>query len=76
VWEVYNKVKIPIIGMGGIMDTDSALEFFIAGATAISVGTANFIEPAVSAEIVKGLGKYLASTSIPDIGQLTGSLQI
>jgi dihydroorotate dehydrogenase (NAD+) catalytic subunit len=75
VWEVYNKVKIPIIGMGGIMDTNSALEFFIAGATAISVGTANFIEPAVSVEIVKGLSRYLASKSISGIGQLTGSLR-
>jgi len=75
VWEVYNKVKIPIIGMGGIMDTNSALEFFIAGATAISVGTANFIEPAASVEIVKGLSRYLAGKSIPGIGQLTGSLR-
>ncbi|MFA5200590.1 MAG: dihydroorotate dehydrogenase, partial [Candidatus Omnitrophota bacterium] len=48
VWEVFKKVKIPIIGMGGIMDTDSALEFIIAGASAVSVGTANFINPKTS----------------------------
>jgi dihydroorotate dehydrogenase (NAD+) catalytic subunit len=75
VWEVYNKVKIPIIGMGGIMDTDSALEFFIAGATAISVGTANFIEPSVSVEIVKGIREYLARNRIATLKALVGDLR-
>jgi dihydroorotate dehydrogenase (NAD+) catalytic subunit len=54
VWEVFQKVRIPIIGMGGIMDTASALEFFVAGATAISVGTANLINPGISTEITAG----------------------
>jgi dihydroorotate dehydrogenase (NAD+) catalytic subunit len=75
VWEVYQKVKIPIIGMGGIMDTPSALEFFIAGASAISVGTANFIEPGVSVEIISGLKEYLVKNSINDIKKLIGSLE-
>jgi len=76
VWEVYQKIKIPIIGMGGIMDTLSALEFFISGATAISIGTANFINPKVSLEILEGLKKYLIKNKIKDIKNLIGSLKI
>jgi len=76
VWEVYQKVKIPIIGMGGIIDTTSALEFFIAGATAISVGTANFINPKVSVEIIKGIKEYLVKNKIKDIKELEGSLKL
>ncbi len=75
-WEVYQKIKIPIIGMGGIIDASSALEFIIAGATAISVGTANFINPAVTAEIISGLKKYLIQNKIKDIKELIGSLKI
>ncbi|OQB09326.1 MAG: Dihydroorotate dehydrogenase B (NAD(+)), catalytic subunit [Candidatus Omnitrophica bacterium ADurb.Bin205] len=74
VWEAYNKINIPIIGMGGIIDTSSALEFFIAGASAISIGTANFINPRVSVEIISGLGGYLKRKKIKDIRSLTGSL--
>jgi len=76
VWEAYNKIKIPIIGMGGIMDTASALEFLIAGASAVSVGTANFINPAISTEIINGLKKYLTENKIARLKDLTGSLKI
>ncbi|MGD0336061.1 MAG: dihydroorotate dehydrogenase [Candidatus Omnitrophota bacterium] len=76
VWEVYQKVKIPIIGMGGIMDTSNALEFIIAGASAVSVGTANFIHPAVSVEIVAGIKDYLVSNKINDIKDIVGSLNV
>ena len=76
VWEVYQKVKIPIIGMGGIMDTESALEFFIAGASAIAVGTANFINPRITIEIIEGLKGYLERNKIKDIKELIGSLQL
>jgi len=75
VWEAYQKIKIPIIGMGGIMDALSAIEFFLAGATAISVGTANFINPSVSVEIISGLKKYLVQNKIKDIKELIGSLR-
>ncbi|MFA5144871.1 MAG: dihydroorotate dehydrogenase [Candidatus Omnitrophota bacterium] len=75
VWEIYREIKIPIIGMGGIMDTASALEFFIAGASAISVGTANFINPKVSLEIISGLKQYLSRNKIRDINQLIGSIR-
>lgn len=76
VWEVYQKIKIPIIGMGGIMDTQSALEFFIAGATAISIGTANFINPKASLEIVEGLKNYMRKNKIQNVKDLIGSLNI
>jgi dihydroorotate dehydrogenase (NAD+) catalytic subunit len=75
VWEVYQKVRIPIIGMGGIIDTESALEFFIAGASAISVGTANFVNPGVSVEIISGIAKYLQKNKINSLQKLVGSLE-
>jgi len=75
VWEVYQKTKLPIIGMGGIIDAPSALEFLIAGASAIAVGTANFIKPAVSEEIVAGVRKYLVEKKIKNIRNLVGSLK-
>lgn len=74
VWEVYQKIRIPIIGMGGIIDISSALEFFIAGATAVSIGTANFINPKVSLEIIAGLKKYMLKNKIKDIRDIVGSL--
>jgi dihydroorotate dehydrogenase (NAD+) catalytic subunit len=76
VWEVFQKVRLPIIGMGGIIDTLSALEFLLAGATAISIGTANFINPKVSLEILEGIKKYLIKNKIKDIKYLIGSLRI
>ena len=76
VWECHQKIKIPIIGMGGIMDTSSALEFIIAGSTAISIGTANFINPKVSLEIVEGLKQYLRKNNIKDISSIIGTLTV
>ena len=62
--------------MGGIMDTESALEFFIAGASAIAVGTANFINPRTTLEIISGIEQYLGRNKIKDIKELIGSLKI
>ena len=76
VWEVYQKIKIPIIGMGGIIDAPSALEFIIAGATAIGIGTANFINPRVTMEIIEGLKQYLIRNKLKDIKSLIGALKI
>jgi dihydroorotate dehydrogenase (NAD+) catalytic subunit len=76
VWEVYQKVRIPIIGMGGIVDTPSALEFFLAGASAISVGTANFINPGICGKIISGLRQYLRQNKIKDIKQLIGKIKL
>jgi dihydroorotate dehydrogenase (NAD+) catalytic subunit len=75
VWEAYHKIKIPIIGMGGIMDTESALEFFIAGASAVSVGTANFINPQVSLEIISGLERYMLKNNLQNLNALIGRLK-
>ena len=75
VWETYNKIKIPIIGMGGIMDLESALEFFIAGATIVSVGTANFINPKVSLEIISGLKQYMSDNNISNLINIIGQLK-
>lgn len=76
VWQVYNKINIPIIGMGGITDTTSALEFIIAGASAVSVGTANFINPRLTIDIIAGFKKYLMENKISSINSVTGSLVI
>lgn len=76
VWEAHKKTRIPIIGMGGIMDAASALEFIIAGASAVSVGTANFINPSVTIGIIAGIKKYLRENKIKDINSLVGSLRI
>jgi dihydroorotate dehydrogenase (NAD+) catalytic subunit len=75
VWEVYQKIRIPIIGMGGIMDISSALEFFIAGATAVSIGTANFINPNITIEIIEGIKNYLQENNISSINKLIGTLR-
>lgn len=75
-WEVYQKIKIPIIGMGGIIDTPSALEFLIAGAAAVSIGTANFINPKVTVEVISGIGEYLKRNKLKGIKQLVGSINL
>ncbi|MDP2831501.1 MAG: dihydroorotate dehydrogenase [Candidatus Omnitrophota bacterium] len=75
VWEAYKKIQIPIIGMGGILDTESALEFFLAGAAAVSVGTANFVNPQTSLEIISGLQKYMLEHDMQNLSQLTGRLK-
>ncbi len=75
VWEVKNSVKIPVIGIGGIMTTQDALEFIIAGATAVQVGTANFINPTASIDIIEGLTKYIKENNINNLKDITGSLK-
>jgi len=76
VWQVARAVHIPVIGIGGIMNTSDALEFLIAGATAIQIGTANFVDPKTSIRIVDGLSDYLAENNISDINEIIGSLKI
>lgn len=75
VWETAGAVDIPVIGIGGIETAQDALEFIIAGATAIEVGTANFINPTASVEIVEGISAYLASHRIKTIADLIGTLE-
>ena len=76
VWQVYNAVKIPVIGIGGIMNASDAIEFFLAGASAIQVGTANFIDPQISVKIIKGIEEYLNRHNISSINELIGALQV
>ena len=75
VWEAYRAVKIPIIGMGGIMTAHDALEFLIAGARAVAVGTANFVNPAATVEIIEGIEKFLEEEGISDVQSLVGTLK-
>jgi len=73
-WDTFNKVSIPIIGIGGIMDYKDALEFIICGATAVQVGTANFVNPKSTIEIIDGIKKYCIKNKITDIKKLVGCL--
>ncbi|MFA6923392.1 MAG: dihydroorotate dehydrogenase [Bacteroidales bacterium] len=76
VWQTYKAVKIPIIGLGGIMNAADAIEFFLAGATAIQIGTANFIDPQTSLKVIKGIENYLSKHKINSINELVGKLSI
>ncbi len=76
VWQVYNAVNIPVVGLGGIMCARDAIEFIIAGASAIQVGTANFIDPTITVKIVDGIKEYMERHAIGSIGELRGSLQV
>lgn len=75
VWQVCKAVTIPVIGMGGISTPNDAVEFFLAGASAVAIGTANFINPAVSIEIIDGINKYLEAKGLKDIKELIGALK-
>jgi len=75
VWQCYKAIKIPVIGIGGIMNASDAIEFMLAGATAIQVGTANFIDPQVSVKIIKGITDYLDKHEIQSVSDLIGKLE-
>jgi dihydroorotate dehydrogenase (NAD+) catalytic subunit len=72
VWQVANAVKIPVIGIGGIMNADDAIEFILAGASAIQVGTASFIDPLASVKILEGIESYLVAKGFSDIWEIIG----
>ena len=72
VYQVANAVKVPIIGMGGIASAEDALEFILAGATAVSVGTANFHNPRTTLEVIKGIEHYMVKKNVEDINDLIG----
>ncbi|MBL7905548.1 MAG: dihydroorotate dehydrogenase [Bacteroidales bacterium] len=74
VWQVARAVKIPVIGIGGITTTADAIEFMLAGASAIQVGTANFVDPQATVKIIAGIEDYLVRHRINDVGQLIGAL--
>jgi dihydroorotate dehydrogenase (NAD+) catalytic subunit len=68
-------VKIPIIGMGGIQNAADAIEFMMAGATAVAVGTANFYEPQTTLQVIAGIREFMQKRGIKDVREITGSVQ-
>jgi len=76
VWECFQAVKIPIIGMGGITTTEDALEFIIAGASAVQIGTANFVDPFIWQKVIDGLSAYFERHHIAKVAELVGKLEI
>lgn len=75
VWQVSRAVKVPIIGMGGIMTAEDAIEFFLAGASAVAVGIANFVNPRAAVEVAEGILSYLKEHKIANIADIVGQLK-
>jgi len=75
VWQVYHAVRIPVIGMGGIMNATDAIEFMLAGAAVIQVGTAIFLDPAAPVKIIDGIDRYLNEHGFSSVNDIIGSLQ-
>ncbi len=76
VWQVFNAVKIPVSGMGGIMNATDAIEFMLAGATSIQIGTANFIDPQVSVKVIEGIENYCKDNGFDSVTDLVGALEV
>lgn len=76
VWQVAKAVKIPVIGLGGISSATDAIEFLLAGASAIEIGTANFIDPAISAKVARGITEYCERQGVKDVNELVGGLRL
>jgi dihydroorotate dehydrogenase (NAD+) catalytic subunit len=75
VWQVAQVARIPVIGIGGIMKAEDALEYFIAGASAVQVGTANFINPHITTDVIDGIERFLAERGIANISDVIGTLE-
>ena len=76
VWQVAQAVKIPVIGLGGIMNASDAIEFILAGASAIQIGTANFIDPTVTVKVIEGIDDYLNRHGFDSVSQIIGALEV
>jgi dihydroorotate dehydrogenase (NAD+) catalytic subunit len=76
VWQVAKTVKIPVIGLGGIMNATDAIEFLLAGASAIQIGTANFIDPTVCEKVIDGINEYLDRHNYQSVSQIIGALEV
>ena len=74
VWQVSKAVKIPVIGLGGIMNAQDAVEFLLAGATAVEIGTANFIDPAITVKVADGINDYLERHGFTSVNEIIGGL--
>ena len=73
--DIYRAVDVPVVGVGGIMNAADALEFLIAGASAVQVGTANFVNPAATVEIIDGIANYLLGAGMRSVREIIGSLE-
>jgi len=76
VWQVANAVDVPVVGMGGIMTGEDAVEFMLAGASAVAVGTANFVDPTATTRIIDGLESYCVGHGIGNVSELTGAMEV
>ncbi len=76
VWQVAKAVKIPVIGLGGISSATDAVEFLLAGASAIQIGTANFIDPTITVKVVEGIEAYLTRHGFSSVGEIVGALKV
>lgn len=76
VWQVAKAVSVPIVGLGGIMTATDAIEFLLAGATAVEIGTANFIDPAVTLKVVNGINEYLERHNFSSVKDIIGALEV
>ena len=76
VWQVARAVKIPVIGLGGIMTAQDVVEFLMAGATAVQVGTANFIDPSITMRIAADLEIWMDNHNIKQVQEIVGSLEV
>jgi len=74
VWQVANAVKVPVIGMGGIMNATDAIEFMLVGASAVQIGTANFIDPTVTIKVIDGINEYLDNNGFKSVTEIIGAL--
>ena len=72
VWQVYEAVKIPVVGLGGIMNATDAVEFLLAGASAVEIGTANFIDPTVTVKVAQGIEEYLSRHGFASVQDIIG----
>jgi dihydroorotate dehydrogenase (NAD+) catalytic subunit len=75
VWQVANAVSVPVIGMGGIMNGQDAVEFLLAGATAVAVGTANFVDPTATMRVLGGIAEYCVRHGVERVRDLVGALE-
>jgi dihydroorotate dehydrogenase (NAD+) catalytic subunit len=75
VWEVSRAVSVPVVGIGGIMNSEDALEFMLAGASAVQVGTANFVRPRAALDVLEGIRAYMIANDLADLSQIIGRLE-
>ena len=75
VWQVARAVNIPVVGLGGIMNATDAIEFLMAGATAIEIGTANFIDPTTTIRVINGINEWLDNHGVKDVHEIIGCMK-